>query len=132
MAILLIALVASPIAIIAIGGMRAQREDQRDILTHGKAAVATVISALEIRGQRTALVWKVTIEYPIPDRPSPVRVDLMVPEGGWTTKANKRVQDLTLGDKVAVHYREKWPSIVVVDDLVGRESNRGRTTQAES
>jgi len=113
----LIALFVSPIAIIAIGGIRAKRDDERDILTHGKAVIGTVIAVDEVKGPRGGPIWKVTIEYIVPDQPDPVRTELMAPEIAWT-KTIKRIQDLNPGQKVALHYREKWPSLAVIDDLV--------------
>jgi hypothetical protein len=116
-AIGLIALLASPIAFIALGGMRAKRDNGRDILARGKAAVGTVIAVDEVTDPQGGSIWKVTIEYTVPDQPDPIRTELVAPEIAWT-KTIKRIQDLSPGHKVALHYREKWPSLAVIDDLV--------------
>ena len=41
----------------------------------------------------------------------------MAPEIAWT-KTIKRIQELNPWQKVSVHYREKWPTLAVIDDLV--------------
>jgi hypothetical protein len=116
-AIGLVTLLVSPIAIIAIGGMKAKRDDDRDILNHGKAAMGTVVAVDEIKGPRGGTMWKVTVEYFVPDQPDPVRTELIAPDIAWT-KTIKRIQDLCPGQKVALHYREKWPSLAVIDEFV--------------
>lgn len=112
----LLALLIAPIAVMAVNGARAKREDEHDILVHGRAAIGTVIAVDEI-AIRGGLAWKITVEYTVSDQPSPVRLEMMAPKIAWTRNI-KRIQDLNPGQKVAVHYREQWPSLAVIDDFV--------------
>ena len=111
------ALVAVPIALIIISGKKSKRADEQDIMAHGRATLGTVIAVDEVSGPRGGHFWKVTVEFTIPDQPDPVRIELTAPEIAWT-KTVKRIQALNPGQKVPMHYREQWPTLAVIDDLV--------------
>jgi hypothetical protein len=104
-----------PAVFIVAGAARSQRQNQRDILQHGRAAIGTVVS---IRTQpiRGGQQWIVTVEFIAPDHPEPVRFDSFFSGTFWFTP--KPVRDLREGQSVALHYREKWPSLAVIDDFV--------------
>jgi hypothetical protein len=113
----IVALVIFPIALITIGGIRAKREDEQDIMGHGRATIGTVTRVEEVPASRAGTIWKVTVEFTVPDKTDPVRVELMAPTVAWT-KRIQRIQDLCPGQKVSLHYREKWPSLAILDELV--------------
>ena len=46
-----------------------------------------------------------------------VAVKRGVIRGGWPV-VPQRVRDLPQGQSVALHYRQKWPSLAVIDDVV--------------
>jgi len=68
------ALIVFPIALIAISGMKSKRDDEQDIMTHGRSTVGTVVAVDEVRGPRGGHFWKVTVEFTVPDQTDPVRL----------------------------------------------------------
>jgi hypothetical protein len=106
----------APITMIIAGLLRAQRQDNKDILTHGLPATGTVVG---IRNQATrgGQVWTITVEFSVPDHPEPVRFETQIAQSLWFRKP-RDIRDLAEGQTVAIHYREKWPSLAVVDQFV--------------
>ena len=113
----LLALLIFPIVFMVVEGYRAKRDDERDILAHGRATTGTIVAVDEVAGPKGGKFWKVTVEFTVPDQPDPVRFYITSPESGLS-KTAKQIAAFCQGQKVPVHYREKWPSLAVIDDLV--------------
>ena len=105
----------TPGTMIWAGAKRSQREDVRDILEHGVRTTGTVVGirSFTTRGGRQ---WIVTVEFAVPDHPEPVRFETVMV--GLFNSPPKQLRNVLEGQSVALHYREKWPSLAVVDNFV--------------
>jgi hypothetical protein len=87
----------------------------RDILEHGVPAIGTVVGIRNFttRGGRQ---WIVTVEFAVPNHPEPVRFETGM--AGSFNSTPKPLRNVLEGQSVALHYREKWPSLAVIDEFV--------------
>jgi hypothetical protein len=106
----------APSAMIFAGLWRSQRQDNTDILKNGIPVTGTVVR-IRSHTTRGGQVWTITVEFSVPDHPEPVRFDTQIAQSLWFRKP-RQMKDLAEGQTVAVHYREKWPSLAVVDQFV--------------
>ena len=95
----------------------ATHEDQRDILRHGVAGTGVVTSITSGSLPRGAgRLWTITVQFEAPGREGPVTFQTQAAGAFWFTP--KLVRDLNQGQSVPIHYREKWPSLAVIDAAV--------------
>lgn len=113
--LVLAALVVSPMVMIYRGLFRAIRADERDIRDHGIAAQGQVIEIRCTQGGRNR-IWIVTVEFRVPERTEPVHFQVMRPD--TISGIPKPLRTLNQGQTVPIHYRQKWPSLAVIDELV--------------
>ena len=104
-----------PIAYIAVGLTRSVQQDHKDIMEHGHAATGTVV-AVKRDAIRGGWMWTLTIEFTVPDRSDPVRFEAQASQA-FFLHVPQRVKELPQGQSVAVHYRDKWPSLAVIDSF---------------
>lgn len=113
-----LALFMLPLMLICTGYFRAVKADERDIRDHGIATQGRVVEIRRLDGEgggRTRL-WIVTVEFTVPERTEPVHFQMMRP--GSTSEPPKEWRNLNEGQLVPIHYRQKWPSLAVIDELV--------------
>lgn len=112
----ILALFLYPIGLMFVGGLTAKREDEQDIMTHGRTATGTVVAVDKVAlGKGHA--WKITVEFPVPEQLTPVRFEQIVPQNVFS-KASRLARALNPGQTVTLHYREKWPTLAIVDNLI--------------
>jgi hypothetical protein len=112
----ILALCLYPIVLMMVGGITAKREDEQDIMTHGRTATGTVVAVDEIAlGKGHA--WKITVEFPVPEQSAPVRFEQIVPQNVFS-KLSRLARELNPGQTVTLHYREKWPTLAIIDNLI--------------
>jgi hypothetical protein len=92
-------------------------EDQKDILRHGVSGTGIVTSITSGPLPRGAgRLWTITVRFEPPGHEGPITFQAQAAGVFWFTP--KLVRDLNQGQSVAIHYREKWPSLAVIDAAV--------------
>jgi hypothetical protein len=93
-------------------------EDQRDIMRHGVAGTGVVTSIESGPLPRGAgRMWTIVVQFEAPGHGGPVSFQTQVGAVFWFTP--RLVRHLREGQSVPIHYREKWPSLAVIDAAVG-------------
>jgi hypothetical protein len=101
----------------AIAIWAATHEDQKDILRHGisgRGVVASITCGPLPRG--AGRLWTITVRFEPPGHDGAVTFDTQAAAAFWFTP--RLVRGLAEGQPVAIHYREKWPSLAVIDAAV--------------
>jgi hypothetical protein len=93
--------------------MEALIEDQRDIKNNGVPATG-VIKSVRKSTNRGATQWIFSVEFEAAGHTKPTVFEFAV----VTPWLRSPMPALVEGESVAIHYREKWPSLAVIDALV--------------
>jgi hypothetical protein len=93
--------------------LQARLDDQRDIKTQGLAATG-MIRSVKWATNRGQTSWTYTVEFQVPGAECLTVFNFAV-VGSWFRPPKPSFKQ---GESVAIHYREKWPSLAVIDALV--------------
>jgi len=93
--------------------MEALTADQRDIKSNGVPATGAIKSATKSTN-RGVTQWIFSVEFEAAGHTKPTAFEFAV----VTSWLRSPMPALAEGESVAIHYREKWPSLAVIDALV--------------
>ena len=113
--LVIVALFLYPIVLMLVGGLKAKREDEQDIMTHGRTATGTVVAVDEV-ALGNGHAWKITVEFIVPEQSAPIRFEQIVPQN-ILSNVSRLARELYPGETVTLHYREKWPTLAIIDNL---------------
>jgi hypothetical protein len=109
--IVLLGVVPAIFLYMLLAPMRALRNDRRDILANGQAAIGTIVAIDENPALKSIRTYGVTVEFTPTDYRDPVRFTM-------TLTRSSDINKLGVYQQVPIHYRVQTPLEAVIDEFV--------------